>query len=223
MSTIIRVFLADDHAIVRRGLEALIETEDDMEVVGTAADGVEAVDRVAIYQPDVVLLDMQMPRKGGIEAISEIRIRSPHSRVMMLTSFGDKEVIFEAIKAGALGFLLKDCRPEELLAAIRNTYAGKSTLSPEVALKVIEEINKPAPPHQPLTDDPLTERELELLKYVARGMSNQEIADLLVLSERTVRTHISNILSKLHLANRTQATLYALREGIAQLGEDETS
>jgi NarL family two-component system response regulator LiaR len=221
MSEMIRVFLADDHAVVRRGLEALIETEADMEVVGTAADGVEAVDRIAIHQPDVVLLDLQMPRKSGLEAIDDIRVRSPKSRIMMLTSFGEKEVVFEAIKAGALGYLLKDCRPEELLQAIRNTYAGKATLSPDVALKVIEEINKPPHPDVPLTEEPLTEREVEMLKYVARGMSNQDIADLLVLSERTVRTHISNILSKLHLANRTQATLYALREGIATLDDGE--
>jgi two-component system, NarL family, response regulator LiaR len=217
----IRVFLADDHAVVRRGLEALISTEEDMEVVGTAADGIEAVDRVAIYQPDVVLLDLQMPRKSGLEAIGDIRVRSPKSRIMMLTSFGEKDMVFEAIKAGALGYLLKDCRPEELIQAIRNTHAGKATLSPDVALKVIEEINKPAQPNVPLTEEPLTEREVEILKYVARGMSNQEIADLLVLSERTVRTHISNIFSKLHLANRTQATLYALREGIANLDEEE--
>jgi NarL family two-component system response regulator LiaR len=220
MSETIRVFLADDHAVVRRGLEALIGTEEDMEVVGTAADGVEAVDRAAIYQPDVVLLDLQMPRKSGLEAISEIRSRSPKSRIMMLTSFGDKEAIFEAIKAGALGYLLKDCRPEELLQAIRSTYEGKATLSPDVALKVIEEIYKPAEAERPLTEDPLTEREVDILRYVARGMGNQEIADLLVLSERTVRTHISNVLSKLHLANRTQATLYALREGIAHLDEE---
>lgn len=221
MSNTIRVFLADDHAVVRRGLEALIETEAGMEVVGTAADGIEAVDRIAIYQPDVVLLDLQMPRKSGLEAIGEIRTRSPKSRIMMLTSFGEKEMVFEAIKAGALGYLLKDCRPEELLQAIRSTYAGKATLSPDVALKVIEQLNQPPQPDAPLTEEPLTEREVEMLRHVARGMSNQEIADLLVLSERTVRTHISNILGKLHLANRTQATLYALREGIASLDDSE--
>ena len=217
MSEVIRVFLADDHNVVRRGLEALIETEEDMIVVGTAADGIEAVKNIASSNPDVVLLDLKMPRKSGLEAIPEIRAVDPRVRIMMLTSFGDKEGVFDAIKAGALGYLLKDCRPEELLQAIRNTYLGKSTLSPDIALKVIEEINKPAQPHLPLTEEPLTEREVELLQYVARGMSNQEIADELVLSERTVRTHISNILSKLHLANRTQATLYALREGIASL------
>ncbi|MFZ0543951.1 MAG: response regulator transcription factor [Candidatus Promineifilaceae bacterium] len=221
MSERIRVFLADDHAVVRRGLEALIETEEDMEIVGTAADGAEAVDKIAGIQPDVVLLDLRMPRKTGLEAIPEIKASSSNTRIMMLTSFGDKEGVFEAIKAGALGYLLKDSRPEELLQAIRNTYEGKSTLSPDVASKVIEEINKPPHPHLPLTEEPLTEREVEILKYVARGMSNQEIADELVLSERTVRTHISNILSKLHLANRTQATLYALREGIASLDESE--
>ena len=214
MSEVIRVFLADDHNVVRRGLEALIETEEDMIVVGTAADGIEAVKNIASSNPDVVLLDLKMPRKSGLEAIPEIRAVDPRVRIMMLTSFGDKEGVFDAIKAGALGYLLKDCRPEELLQAIRNTYLGKSTLSPDIALKVIEEINKPAQPHLPLTEEPLTEREVELLQYVARGMSNQEIADELVLSERTVRTHISNILSKLHLADRTQAAVYAWQKGV---------
>lgn len=221
MSAMIRVFLADDHAVVRRGLEALIDTEEDMEVVGTAADGVEAVQRVAIVRPDVILLDMQMPRKNGIEATAEIKARDPKARIMVLTSFSDDASVFGAIKAGALGYLLKDSSPDELLRAIRNTYAGTSTLSPDVALKVIQEINRPSQPDAALTEEPLTEREVDVLKYVARGLSNQEIADILVVSERTVRTHISNILGKLHLANRTQATLYALREGIASLDEPD--
>ncbi len=219
MTDKIRVLIADDHAVVRRGLEALIGTESDLEVVGAAADGDEAVQRAALLNPDVILLDVKMPRKTGIEATSEIKARNPEARIMLLTSFGDEANIFGAIKAGALGYLLKDSPPDALIQAIRNTYAGKSTLSPDIALKVIQEINKPPKPDAPPTTEPLTERELEILQYVARGLSNQEIADSLVVSERTVRTHISNILSKLHLANRTQATLYALREGIADLDE----
>jgi NarL family two-component system response regulator LiaR len=217
MKNKIRVFLADDHDVVRRGLQALIESEDDMEVVGTAKNGEEAVQRTAIYQPDVILLDMKMPVKTGLEALVEIKARYPDSRVMMLTSFSDDGTVFATIKAGALGYLLKDSQGSELVQAIRNTYEGKSSLSPEIALRVIQEINKPPKPDAPLTEDPLTEREEEILRYVARGLGNQEIADALVVSERTVRTHISNILGKLHLANRTQATLYALREGIADL------
>ncbi len=219
MTPKIRVFLADDHDVVRRGLQALIESEDDMEVVGMAKNGAEAVQRAAIYQPDVILLDMKMPIKTGLEALVEIMAQRPDSRVMMLTSFSDDATLFAAIKAGALGYLLKDAQGSELVRAIRNTYEGKSALSPDIALKVIQEINKPPKPEASMTEEPLTEREEEILRHVARGLSNQEIADLLIVSERTVRTHISNILGKLHLANRTQATLYALREGIADLNE----
>lgn len=219
MSNKIRVFIADDHDVVRRGLQALIESEEDMEVVGTAKNGEEAVQRVPIYQPDVILLDMKMPVKNGLEALIEIKARDPDSRIMMLTSYSDDDTIFATIKAGALGYLLKDSQGNELIQAIRNTAEGKSALSPDIALKVIQEINRPAELAVSMTVDPLTEREEEILRNVAHGLSNQEIADTLVVSERTVRTHISNILGKLHLANRTQATLYALREGIADLDE----
>lgn len=217
MSGKIRLFLADDHAVVRRGLEALIDTEADMEVVGTAGDGEEAVRQVVELRPDVVLLDMKMPRMGGAEAIRGIKQELTEARILILTSYSDDETVFAAIQAGALGFLLKDSTPEELIGAIRNTYEGKPTLHPDIALRVIQEIGKTPKPEQPLTAEPLTEREVEILKLVARGLSNQDIADGLVVSERTVRTHISNILGKLHLANRTQATLYALREGLADL------
>ena len=219
MSEQIKVFLADDHAIVRRGLEALIDTESDMEIVGTAANGRDALAAIADCLPDVILLDLQMPIRTGLEIIPDVKKVCPNARIMILTSFGDRDTIFAAIKAGALGYLLKDSSPEELVLAIRNTYAGKAMLSPEVALKLIEEINQPLRDSENLTEDPLTSREVEILRLVARGMNNQEIADHLFLSERTVRTHISNILGKLHLANRTQATLYALKEGIARLDD----
>jgi len=214
----IRVFLADDHAVVRKGVEALIATEEGMEVIGTAANGEEAVARAARLEPDVILLDLQMPRKNGIEAISEIIEHDPKARILVLTSFSDDDKVFAAIKAGALGYILKNASPHDLLAAIRNVHAGKSSLDPEIALKVIHEINRPS--KLPPTEEPLTEREMEILQLVARGLSNQQIAEDLVISERTARTHISNILAKLHLANRTQAALYALRQGIAQLDEE---
>ena len=218
MSDQIRVFLADDHAVVRKGLEALIGTEEGMEVIGTAADGEDAVNKVAGLETDVILLDLQMPRKSGIEAIVDIKEHDPSARILVLTSFSDDDKVFAAIKAGALGYILKDTSPHELLVAIRNVHAGKSSLDPEIALKVIHELSRPS--KFPPTEEPLTEREMEILQLVARGLSNQQIAEELVISERTARTHISNILAKLHLANRTQAALYALRQGIAQLDEE---
>lgn len=217
MNDKISVFLADDHAVVRAGLEALIGTEEQMTVVGTAADGQDAIEKVALVDPDVILLDLQMPRKSGIEAISAIKTVNPQARILVLTSFSDDDKVFAAIKAGASGYLLKDATPEELLEAIRQVHSGKSSLAPEIARKVIQELNRPSP--LPPTEEPLTEREVEILQLVARGFSNQHIAEALVISERTTRTHISNILAKLHLANRTQAALYALRRGLAPLDE----
>lgn len=219
MSDQIRVFLADDHAVVRKGIEALLGTEEGMEIVGTAANGEEAIVGYNYLKPDVILLDLQMPKKGGIETIVEIKERDPQARILILTSFSDDEKVFAAIKAGAMGYILKDASPHELLAAIRNVYEGKSSLDPAIALKVIHELNKP--PKLPPTEEPLTEREMEILQLVARGLSNQQIAEELIISERTARTHISNILAKLHLANRTQAALYALRRGIATLDEEQ--
>jgi NarL family two-component system response regulator LiaR len=220
MSEKIRIVLADDHDVVRRGLQALIGIEPDMEIVGIGGNGWEAVQKVRETNPDVVLLDVQMPQKSGIEAIHDIKQSNPTVRVLMLTSFGDDDMVFAAIKAGALGYLLKDSSPEDLLQAIRNVHQGRSSLHPDIALKVIQELNKPIAATRSLTEEPLTEREVEVLQLVARGFSNNDIADKLVVSERTVRTHISNILGKLHLANRTQAALYALREGIASLNNE---
>lgn len=220
MSKKIRIFLADDHAVVRKGLETLISTHNDLEVVGTGVDGVEAVEQVSKLNPDVILLDIQMPRKNGVEAIAEIKAANPDARILVLTSYSEDETVFAAIKAGALGYLLKDSSPRELIEAIRNVHDGRSSLHPDIALKVIRELKKP-PANLPPTEEALTEREVEVLRLVARGLSNQEIADHLVVSERTVRAHISNILGKLHLANRTQAALYALRQGLASLSDEQ--
>lgn len=214
MTEIIRILIADDHAIVREGLRALIDTEPGMELVGEAADGVEAVLKARSRQPDVILLDLVMPRKDGIEAIADIKRENPEARILILTSFAEDEKVFPAIQAGALGYLLKDSSPQELLKAIREVDRGESSLHPTIARKLIRELNRP-PENLPPTEEPLTEREVEVLSLVARGLSNQEIADRLVVGERTVRTHVSNILGKLHLANRTQAALYAVREGLA--------
>jgi NarL family two-component system response regulator LiaR len=215
MTETIRILIADDHAIVREGLRALIGTKPDMELVGEAADGVEAVLKARSLRPDVILLDLVMPRKDGIEAIGEIKRDNPKARILVLTSFAEDEKVFPAIQSGALGYLLKDSSPQELLQAIREVYRGESSLHPAIARKLIRELNRPS--DLPATEEPLTEREVEVLALVARGLSNQEIAERLVVSERTVRTHVSNILGKLHLANRTQAALYAVREGLAGL------
>ena len=215
MTETIRILIADDHAIVREGLRALIGTKPDMELVGEAADGVEAVLKARSLRPDVILLDLVMPRKDGIEAIGEIKRENPKARILILTSFAEDEKVFPAIQSGALGYLLKDSSPQELLQAIREVYRGESSLHPAIARKLIGELNRPS--DLPATEEPLTEREVEVLILVARGLSNQEIAERLVVSERTVRTHVSNILGKLHLANRTQAALYAVREGLAGL------
>jgi NarL family two-component system response regulator LiaR len=215
MTETIRILIADDHAIVREGLRALIGTKPDMELVGEAADGVEAVLKARSLRPDVILLDLVMPRKDGIEAIGEIKRENPKARILVLTSFAEDEKVFPAIQSGALGYLLKDSSPQELLQAIREVYRGESSLHPAIARKLIRELNRPS--DLPATEEPLTEREVEVLILVARGLSNQEIAERLVVSERTVRTHVSNILGKLHLANRTQAALYAVREGLAGL------
>ncbi len=213
--TTIRVLIADDHPVVRRGLSSLISITPGMELVGEAADGVEAIEKTQALQPDVILLDMVMPRKDGLAAISEIKQHNPNARILVITSFAEDDKVFPAIQTGALGYLLKDSPPETLLQAIRDVYQGESSLHPTIARKLIRELNQP--PDLPPTEEPLTEREVEVLRLVARGLSNQEIGKHLIISTGTVRIHVSNILSKLHLANRTQATLYALQEGLADL------
>ena len=215
MSETIRVLVADDHLVVRRGVRALLATEPGIEVVGEAADGVEAVRAAAALAPDVVLLDLEMPRLDGVEALRRVLAERPGTRVLVLTSFATDDKVFPAIKAGALGYLLKDSDPDDLARAIRQVHRGESSLHPAVARKVLRELARP--PQRPPTPDPLSARELEVLRLVARGLGNQEIADALGIGEATVRSHVSSILAKLHLASRTQAALYALREGLASL------
>jgi NarL family two-component system response regulator LiaR len=210
----IRVLIADDHAIVREGLRALIDTEPGMELVGEASDGVEAIRLARSLKPNVLLLDLLMPRKDGLAVIAELKQHELETSILVLTSFAEDEKVFPAIKAGALGYLLKDTTPHSLLQAIRDVYHGESSLHPTIARKLIGELHRPSSP--PPAGEELTKREVEVLSLVAQGLSNQEIADQLIVSERTVRKHVSNILGKLHLANRTQAALYAIQTGIAK-------
>jgi NarL family two-component system response regulator LiaR len=215
MNSRIRVLTADDHDLVRRGLHALFDITSGMELVGEAVDGLDAVEKARQLEPDVILLDLVMPRMGGIEAIQQIRSENPNARILVLTSFAEDDQVFSAVKSGALGYLLKDSSPDDLLQAIRDVHQGEPSLQPSIARKLLREISRPA--DRALSEEPLTDREVEVLRLVARGLSNQEIADELYISEGTVRFHVSNILDKLHLANRTQAALYALREGFATL------
>ena len=215
MPKTIRLLICDDHAVVRRGLRSLVGVKPEMELVGEAVDGEEAVSMAKKLKPDVIIMDLIMPRKDGVAAISEIKKKNPDAKILVLTSFSDDKNVFSAIKAGASGYLLKDSSPEDLLQAIDDVHHGKSSLHPVIAQKVIHEMHQPS--DLPPTDDPLSEREVEVLRNVSQGMSNQEIAQTLKIKEGTVRIHVGNILNKLQLANRTQATLYALREGLAEL------
>ena len=214
------MLIADDHPVVRKGIRHLLETEPGIELVGEAANGREAVRKFVDVKPDVVLLDLVMPELDGIGAIRAIKMADDHARILVLTTFASEDMLFPAIQAGALGYLLKDTEPEDLVQAIKRVHSGEVSLSPAIAQKVLGEISRRS--DRPLTTDPLTGREVEVLGLLARGLANRQIAGQLVISEATVRTHVGNILSKLHLASRTQAALYALREGLASLyGTDD--
>ncbi|MEA2572790.1 MAG: two-component system, NarL family, response regulator LiaR [Chloroflexia bacterium] len=207
----IAVVLVDDHAIVRQGLRTYLELQPDIEVVGEASDGREAIGVVRDALPDIVLMDLVMPNSDGVEATRAITSMAPSTRVIVLTSFSEDEKVFASIKAGAQGYLMKDVLPQDLVKAIRTVYRGEAQLDPEIARKLMHEFTHPQP-QTPRHD--LTERELEVLRLIAHGKTNKDISEDLVLSEKTVKTHVSNILQKLHLSDRTQAAVYALRQKI---------
>jgi len=201
---VIRVLIADDHAVVRQGLRTFLGLQDDIEVVGEAADGKEALTAAERLAPDVVLVDLVMPGGDGIEAIRRLRERVPAARAIVLSSFVDDDKLLPAVRAGAAGYLLKDVQPQELVAAIRTVHGGGALLHPSVAARLMEE----------LAGDPLTPREREVLGLIGRGMSNKRIARELGIAEKTVKAHVSSVLAKLGVADRTQAALYAARHGL---------
>jgi NarL family two-component system response regulator LiaR len=210
---VIKVVLADDHAVVRHGLRFMLEQRPDIQVVGECGDGARALELVIELLPDVALLDLLMPTMDGVAATREIKRLVPSTQIIILTSYYEDEHIFNAIKAGALSYLLKDSSPQELVEAVRAAACGESKLHPMVAARVLREMQQRQ--QSPLND--LTPRELEVLTRIARGRSNHEIAQELVISEPTVRTHVSNILSKLHLTDRTQAAIYGLQQHLVPL------
>jgi len=216
MDKSIRILIIDDHAIVREGLRGLIEVEPDMEFVGEAASGAEGVEKALTLRPDVILMDLLMPEMDGVTAIREIKSEWQEACVLVLTSFLEDDKVFPAIESGALGYLLKDTQPDELLDAIRGVHRGETMLHPSIAKKIMQRIQERSSENKKLEGPELTERELDVLKLLAQGDGDREIAEKLVVSERTVHFHVGHILSKLHLANRTQAALYAIRKGLAK-------
>lgn len=215
MTKPIRIVLVDDHTVVRIGLKAFFDTLTDIQVVGEAGSGEEAVHLVAGLLPDVVLMDLIMPGMDGVEATRQVKKASPATQVIVLTSYHEDEHIFPAIRAGALSYVLKDIDPDDLANAIRQAHAGEAMINPRVAARMVSELRGAAQettnPFQELTD-----REMDVLRQIALGKNNQEIAQGLVISEKTVKTHITNILSKLHLKDRTQAAVYAWQSGIVR-------
>ncbi len=215
----IRVLVVDDHAVVRQGLRTFIALQDDMEVVGEGANGIEAVELVTRLKPDVILLDLIMPEMDGVEATQKIMDCAPQSRVLILTSFGEDDKVFPAIRAGAQGYLLKDIQPLDLVQAVRASYQGKAQLHPDITRRLMTAVSKDMLPQEEKTTsqtkemESLTEREHEVLQLIAEGLTNRDIAGKLFISEKTVKTHVSNILGKLGLTDRTQAAIYALRRG----------
>ena len=211
----ITVLLVDDHAMVRQGVRAFLETQDDIAVVAEAGSGEEAVRLAAEHAPDVALMDLVMPGMDGVEATRRLVARSPRTNVVMLTSYHDDEHIFPAIRAGALSYVLKEIGPEELAGAVRKAAAGDAVLHPRVAARVVRELHG-ARTAEPNVFHELSDREMEVLKLIAAGLSNAEMAGRLYVSEKTVKSHVSNILGKLHLAARTQAAVYAWRQGVVR-------
>lgn len=215
----IKIMIVDDHPVVRKGMIALLQGEADMEVVGECGNGAEALDMYPRLMPDIVLMDLVMPVLDGIEAIQRIRADHPKARILVLTSFTTNEKVFAAIKAGAAGYLLKDSDPEELVKAIHQVHRGESSLHPSIAHKLLAEFSQPAPVKN--DGEQLTEREKEVLALIARGLSNQEIAAQMVVSPATIHSHVSRILAKLQVSSRTQAALFAIREGYITFGNKD--
>jgi NarL family two-component system response regulator LiaR len=209
----IKVLVVEDQAVVREGVVAILSFSPDIDVVGQAENGMQALTMVKTKKPDVILLDLVMPQMDGLTAIPRIKEIDPNAKILVLTSFAEGDRVYQAIKSGALGYMLKDSTRDQLLQSIRDVSQGRASLHPSVALKVIQEINRPSDLSNNI--EPLTARELETLQLIARGLSNQEIANALFVHERTIAKYVSSILNKLHLANRTQAALFALREGLA--------
>jgi DNA-binding NarL/FixJ family response regulator len=211
--TEIRVLIADDHAVVRQGLRTFLELQEDVEVVADVSDGEAALAAAAEHEPDVVLMDLVMPGVGGVEAIQRLREARPQARVLVLTSFLDDEKLFPAVRAGAAGYLLKDVEPDALVRAIRTVADGEALLHPAVAARLVEEVSETP---RPAVAETLTARERDVLALIARGMPNKLIARELGIAEKTVKTHVSSILGKLGLTDRTQAALYAVRSGLLE-------
>ncbi len=213
----LRILLADDHNLFRKGIDALIAARTDMQVVGQASDGLEAIELARTTQPDIVLLDIHMPRCSGLEAIPYILHRVPNTRIVMLTVSDEDRDLFAAIKAGAFGYLLKDLEPDQLFILLERVRLGEAPIAGIMATKILREFRQMDPAPAPLpASDLLTEREAEVLNLVANGATNREIAAALSISENTAKMHLRNILDKLHLQNRTQATAYAVRQGLAK-------
>ena len=216
----IRVLIADDQDLVRAGFRMILDVEDDIEVVGEAGDGHEAIEAAAALDPDVVLMDVRMPEMDGIEATQRLVASRSRARVLMLTTFDADEHIYDAMKAGASGFLLKNAPPAQLVAAVRATAAGEAQIAPAIVRRMVEEFVRRPPPGttRPAALSELTAREIDVLKLIARGLTNADIAGILFLSEATVRTHVSRILAKLELRDRTQAAVVAYESGLVQPG-----
>jgi NarL family two-component system response regulator LiaR len=214
--TKIRLLIVDDHEIVRQGLRGFLDLLDDFEVIGEGSNGVDAVRLAEELQPDVILLDLVMPEMDGIESTRRIMLANPEARILILSSFSNDDNVLPAIRAGAMGYLLKDISPDDLADALREAHQGKAQLHPDIAMQLmahVQEGNQRSDDSQSLISD-LTDREIEVLQCIARGLNNREIAGELSISHTTVKTHVSNLLSKLHLADRTQAAIFAIRQGL---------
>ena len=207
----IRILVVEDQTVVRDGIVAILSCQPDLEIVGEAENGIRAVELARKYRPDVVILDLVMPLLDGLSTIPKLKEIDSDIRILVLTSFSESDRVYQAIKAGAMGYLLKDTTRVQLLQSIRDVACGQASIHPSIAMKVIHEFNQES---VSAGMEPLTQRESETLRLIARGLSNQEIANALVVNERTIAKYVSNILNKLHVSNRTQAALYAIREGL---------